>query len=102
VDKNRGLDKDRAATDAERRDRKVPGTPDHTPDARRKRKPTVLGMVVATGAVGAWLLRRERVRAPEGTWRDALLSDASGTSGKSGSSGPSGTPRAPGPGTDER
>ena len=94
MDRNRGLDKDQAA--AERRDRKVPGRPDRSPAARRtrrQRKPAVLGIVVAASAVGAWLLRRERFRAPEGTWRDALLSDAPGKRG---------TPRTPGSGTDER
>lgn len=59
---------------AERRDRKP------MLDAaagRRSRTPAVFGFVVAAGAVGAWLLRRERPRPPEGTWRDLLSSDAS-------------------------
>ena len=73
--KNRGPEKDRAAAGSERRDRKAP-KPDVTVAERRKGKPTVLGIVVAASAVGAWLLRRERVRAPEGTWRDALAPGA--------------------------
>lgn len=94
MDRNRGLDKDQAASGAERSHRKP-----------RQRKPAVLGIVVAASAVGAWLLRRERVRAPEGTWRDALLSDAPGKQGAPGQSTQStqsGSRRAPGSGTDER
>ena len=44
----------------------------------RSRKPVTIGLFVAIGAVGAWLLRRERPRAPEGTWRDLLSSDERG------------------------
>ena len=38
------------------------------------RRPALLGVFVAAGALGAWLLRRERSRPPEGTWRDLLTS----------------------------
>ena len=44
-----------------------PATPPH-----RRRRPAIFGAVVAVGALGAWLLRREHPRAPEGTWRDLL------------------------------
>jgi len=43
--------------------------------ARPGRRPALLGIFVAAGAIGAWLLRRERFRPPEGTWRDLLTSD---------------------------
>jgi hypothetical protein len=88
VDRNRGSDKDHAANGTERRGGKAPQKPDRSAAARRKGKPAVLGIVVAASAVGAWLLRRERPREPEGTWRDAL-----------GSGGPGRSP-APGPSTD--
>ncbi|HEY8201517.1 MAG TPA: hypothetical protein VII47_09205 [Actinomycetota bacterium] len=59
------------AGSAERRGgRTSPGAP-----APRSRKPALLGTFVAAGAIGAWLLRRERSQPPEGTWRDLLSSD---------------------------
>jgi hypothetical protein len=60
------------AGSAERRDRRAPAV---APAERRSRKPAALGFVFALGAMGAWLLRRERPRPPEGTWRDLLSSD---------------------------
>ena len=105
MERNRGLDREPAAKGVDGRDRRAPGKPDAGAAARRSRRPTVLGAVVAASAVGAWLLRRERVRAPEGTWRDALLSDGpreAGSSGTSGTTIPPGPLGSGPPGTDER
>lgn len=73
---NKGVEKKDppAAGSGERRDRKLMAD---APGERRSRKPAVFGVVVAVGAVGAWLLRRERPRAPEGTWRDLLSTNVS-------------------------
>lgn len=66
------MDKKNPATAGtpERRAGKVAPEPVSPP--RRRRRPAIFGVVVAMGAVGAWLLRREQPRPPEGTWRDLL------------------------------